>query len=110
MTYDEIRDQLPGEYASRKADKLRYRYPRGESYVDVVNRLEPVILEMERHRGPLVVIGHQAVLRVLYGYFTNEPAERIPHLPLPLHTVIELTPIAYGAEERRVELGHQAPA
>ncbi|MEZ4316714.1 MAG: 6-phosphofructo-2-kinase/fructose-2,6-bisphosphatase [Myxococcota bacterium] len=104
MTYDEIRDQMPGEYAARKADKLRYRYPRGESYVDVVNRLEPVILEMERHRGPLVVVAHQAVIRVLYGYFTNQPSEAIPHVDIPLHTLIELTPIAYGAEERRLPL------
>jgi broad specificity phosphatase PhoE/predicted kinase len=104
MTYDEIHTALPMEFAARQSDKLRYRYPRGESYQDVVRRLEPVILEIERHRGPLVIIGHQAVLRVLYGYFTNTPASRIPHLDVPLHTVIELTPIAYGAEERRVPL------
>ncbi len=104
MTYDEIRDALPSEYAARKADKLRYRYPRGESYQDVVRRLEPVILEIERHRGPLVIVAHQAVLRVLYGYFTNVPASRIPHLEMPLHTLIALTPIAYGAEEQRIEL------
>ena len=104
MTYDEIRAALPLEYAARKADKLRYRYPRGESYQDVVRRLEPVILEIERHRGPLVIIAHQAVLRVLYAYFTNVPASRIPHLQMPLHTLIALTPIAYGAEEDRTPL------
>ena len=29
----------------RSADKLRYRYPRGESYEDVIARLDPVITE-----------------------------------------------------------------
>jgi len=105
LTYREISETLPEEYAARLEDKLRYRYPRGESYVDVVNRLEPVIMEIERRREPLVVVAHQAVLRVLYGYFTNAPADRIPHLEIPLHTLIELTPIAYGAEEIRTELG-----
>lgn len=104
MTYAEIRDQMPSEYAARKHDKLNYRYPQGESYVDVIHRLEPVILEMERQRGPLVVVGHQAVLRVLYGYFTDRPAVEIPFLKIPLHTVIALTPIAYGALEERTKL------
>ena len=28
------------EYRSRQQDKLKYRYPRGESYLDVITRLE----------------------------------------------------------------------
>jgi len=39
MTYDEIKKSKPEEYESRKKDKLRYRYPRGESYLDVIQRL-----------------------------------------------------------------------
>ncbi len=104
MTYAEIERDHPAEFAARKLGKLAYRYPRGESYLDVVNRLEPVILELERHRGPLVIIAHQAVLRVLYGYLTDKPLVEIPHLPIPLHTVIALTPIAYGALESRYPL------
>ncbi|MCB9669387.1 MAG: histidine phosphatase family protein [Alphaproteobacteria bacterium] len=104
MTYEEIAKKHPGDFAARKLGKLTYRYPQGESYIDVVNRLEPVILELERHRGPLVIVGHQAILRVLYGYLTDKPLQEIPHLSIPLHTVIELTPIAYGALEERVPL------
>lgn len=104
MTYEEIAAKHPAEFAARKLGKLAYRYPQGESYLDVVNRLEPVILELERHRGPLVIVGHQAILRVLYGYLTDKPLVEIPHLAMPLHTVIALTPIAYGALEERVPL------
>ena len=32
---------------------------RGESYLDVIARLEPIIIEMERHTEPLLIIGHQ---------------------------------------------------
>jgi broad specificity phosphatase PhoE len=105
LTYAEVRARFPEEYALRGLDKLRYRYPRGESYEDVMDRLEPVLLELERQRTPVLVISHQAVLRALYGYFTNAPLDRIPHLSVPLHTVIELTPKAYGTDERRFPLG-----
>ncbi|KAG8371464.1 hypothetical protein BUALT_Bualt13G0090300 [Buddleja alternifolia] len=69
MTYEEIKKNMPEEYESRKRDKLRYRYPRGESYLDVIQRLEPVIIKLERQRAPVVVVSHQAVLRALYAYF-----------------------------------------
>ncbi len=104
MTYEEIAAQLPDEYAARQADKLAYRYPRGESYEDVIGRLEPVIIELERQRDPVLIVAHQAVLRALYGYIRGLPLERVPHLPIPLHTVIELVPKAYGADESRYEL------
>ena len=105
MTYDEIREQFPGEFEARSHDKLGYRYPRGESYRDVIRRLEPVIVEIERERSPILVIAHQAVLRALYAYLMDKPARECPFLPMPLHTVIELTPTTYGCDERRHELG-----
>jgi broad specificity phosphatase PhoE/predicted kinase len=104
LTYEEIRTRLPDEYATRMADKFRYRYPRGESYADVIQRLEPIIVELERQRNPVLVIGHQAVLRALYGYLMGKAQEECPHLGVPLHTLIQLTPTAYGYEEQRFEL------
>ena len=61
LTYAEIKAAQPEEYAARKQDKLRYRYPRGESYLDVIQRLEPVIIEIERQRTPVLIVAHQAV-------------------------------------------------
>ncbi|MEB2322436.1 MAG: 6-phosphofructo-2-kinase/fructose-2,6-bisphosphatase [Sorangiineae bacterium] len=104
LTYVEIAERLPDEYGARALDKLRYRYPRGESYADVIQRLEPVIIELERQHHPILVISHQAVLRALYGYLMGKPQAECPHLSIPLHTVIELTPTAYGYEERRIPL------
>lgn len=40
-----------------------------QSYEDLVARLEPVIMELERQQNVLV-IGHQAVLRCLLGKLT----------------------------------------
>ena len=96
MTYDEIAAALPDEWRARSADKLRYRYPQGESYEDVIRRIDPVIIELERQLSPILIIAHQAVLRTLYGYLNGTPREDIPYLSIPLHTVLELHPRAYG--------------
>jgi broad specificity phosphatase PhoE/adenylylsulfate kinase-like enzyme len=104
MTYAEIRRRFPDEFAARTTDKLGYRYPRGESYVDVIQRLDPVILEIERHELPILIVGHQGILRALYAYLMDTPPKECPHLPMPLHTVIELVPNAYGCTERRFPL------
>lgn len=55
-----MKANFPEEYAARELDKLRYRYPRGESYLDIIARLEPVIFEMERQKAPLLIVAHQA--------------------------------------------------
>ncbi|CAN6325532.1 unnamed protein product [Urochloa humidicola] len=104
MTYDEIKKSKPEEYESRKKDKLRYRYPRGESYLDVIQRLEPVIIELERQRAPVVVIAHQAVLRALYAYFADKPLEEVPNIEIPLHTIIEIQMGVAGVQEKRYKL------
>ncbi|HEY7039172.1 MAG TPA: 6-phosphofructo-2-kinase/fructose-2,6-bisphosphatase [Methylomirabilota bacterium] len=104
MSYVQIQAELPEEYAARKRDKFTYRYPRGESYQDIILRLDPVIIELERTRKPVLVIAHNAVLRALYAYFQGVARERCPYLDIPLHTVIELTPHAYGCHEARLGL------
>ena len=48
LTYEEIAERYPAEFAARDHNKLTYRYPGGESYEDLVARLEPVIMELER--------------------------------------------------------------
>ncbi|XP_026479117.1 6-phosphofructo-2-kinase/fructose-2,6-bisphosphatase 2-like isoform X1 [Ctenocephalides felis] len=95
MTYAEIQAKYPEEFASRDANKFAYRYPRGESYEDLVARLEPVIMELER-QGNVLVVSHQAVLRCLLAYFLDKSADELPYLKVPLHTIIKLTPVAYG--------------
>lgn len=64
--------------------------------MDVIQRLEPVVIEVERDRECICIVAHQAVLRALYGYFMNRSLEEVPHIDIPLHTLIELTPKADG--------------
>ena len=107
LTYDEIQEKYPDIASSRRADKLGYRYPQGESYEDVIERLEPVIFEIERSDGDLLVVAHQAILRALYAYFANRPREDCPYLSIPLHTVIQLQSQTYGCVEMRFALPPQ---
>ena len=81
--------------------RYNYRYQGGESYRDVVIRLEPIIMEMERG-SDIMVVTHQAILRCIYAYFMNVPQDQSPWMEIPLHTVIKLTPRAYGTQEERL--------
>ncbi|XP_046334691.1 6-phosphofructo-2-kinase/fructose-2,6-bisphosphatase 3-like isoform X3 [Haliotis rufescens] len=107
MTYEEIQEKYPEDFALRDQDKFHYRYPSGESYQDLVARLEPVILELERQENVLVVC-HQAVARCLLAYFQDKSAEDLPYLKVPLHTVIKLTPVAYGCRVELISLNIEA--
>ncbi|XP_056279203.1 6-phosphofructo-2-kinase/fructose-2,6-bisphosphatase isoform X1 [Pseudoliparis swirei] len=107
MTYEAIQKNYPEEFALRDQDKYRYRYPKGESYEDLVQRLEPVIMELERQENVLVIC-HQAVMRCLLAYFLDNTAHELPYLMCPLHTVLKLTPVAYGCEVESVFLKIEA--
>lgn len=87
MTYKEVADRFPEEYKARSKDKLRYRYPRGESYLDVIQRLEPIIFEVERQKKDLIIVAHQAVLRCIYAYLVDLQIEECPYIQIPLHTM-----------------------
>jgi len=107
MTYEEIEEKLPAEFAARDHNKLSYRYPGGESYEDLVARLEPVIMELERKEN-VFVVGHQAVLRCILGYFLEKDIKELPYIKVPLHTLIKLTPVAYGCEVEHINMNIEA--
>eukprot|EP00090_Calanus_glacialis_P047292 TRINITY_DN9740_c0_g1_i1.p1 TRINITY_DN9740_c0_g1~~TRINITY_DN9740_c0_g1_i1.p1 ORF type:complete len:496 (+),score=111.89 TRINITY_DN9740_c0_g1_i1:228-1715(+) len=102
LTYEEIADKFPEEFAARDLNKLTYRYPGGESYEDLVARLEPVIMELER-QGNVVLIAHQAILRGILAYFMEKPLTELPYINVPLHTLIKITPVAYGCEVEHIK-------
>ena len=63
--------------------------------------------QLERYRTPVLVIAHRAVLRAKIAYFRQLPIEETPYVDVPLHTLIKLTPTAYGCLEDRVTLAPQ---
>ena len=99
MTYKEIEEMYPDEFEARQSDKLKYRYPRGESYMDVMLRLEPLAIDMERTRHPVLIICHQGILRILLAYFTGLTRDEAPFVKIPLNHVMKLTPRPYGCDK-----------
>ena len=72
---------------------------RGESYLDVIARLEPIIMEMERHREPLLIVGHQGILRIIYAFYMGLSRAEAPYVSVPLNCVLQLVPSAFSCEE-----------
>jgi len=104
MSYDEIESKYPEMNKERRDDILRWRYPRGESYLDLIGRLEPVFIGLERQQCPVVVVAHHAVLRVIACYFGDKSPEQVPDFVVTPNTVLKLTPQAYGCNAEAFEL------
>ncbi|KAJ2782596.1 6-phosphofructo-2-kinase [Coemansia javaensis] len=98
MTYAEIARNFPDEYEARQLDKFYYRYPGigGESYADVVLRLQQVIVELERIRHSVLLVTHRAMARTLLSYFMDIPTTHMPDMELPLGYVYACEPRPFG--------------
>jgi len=104
--YEDIRAKAAKEASLRSLDKLGYRYPRGESYYDIIQRVAPLIHEIETYHEPLLIVSHQAVLRIMYSYFMGLPRTSAPKIEIPLHTVIKITYDGFSPpKEERFFLG-----
>ena len=75
-----------------------------KSYHDLAVRLEPIILELEREQNDLLIIAHESVLRVLYGYLMACNATDIPNLSFPRNEIIEIIPASYNNEANRITI------
>ncbi|CCG84837.1 protein of unknown function [Taphrina deformans PYCC 5710] len=98
LTYEMIEKQLPQEYEARRKNKLYYRYPGGESYLDVVHRLSPVVVEVERAKHHILIISHRVISRILLSYFLNLTQEQATNLEIPLEVCYCIVPRSYGAD------------
>jgi 6-phosphofructo-2-kinase len=96
MTYEQIKTEHHEQYELRKKDKLHYRYPGpgGEGYLDIINRLQKVIIEVERMTDHVLLVGHRSITRVLLAYFQGLKREDISDLDVPLGVVYMLEPVS----------------
>lgn len=118
LTYEEIQERFPQEFAWRDQDKLKYRYPHGESYLDLLQRVDTVVQALLT-QSEVLVVSHQAVLRCIMAYFKGvDPgmfplaqalldhenhffvrfsvfAEAVPYINVPLHTLLVVRSFGY---------------
>lgn len=108
LTYDEIKSKYPAEYELRRKDKLHYRYPGagGESYLDIINRLRAVIVEVERMTDHVLLVGHRSVARILLAYFKGLKRKDVAELDVPLGTLYMLEPV--GVNHKTADLSFQS--
>lgn len=68
----------------------------GESYLDVIQRLNPLIIELERMSSDLLIVTHRVVLRILLGYLMDIDRVKMPEMDVPLHTLYCVEPKPHG--------------
>eukprot|EP00762_Andalucia_godoyi_P003653 ANDGO_00685.mRNA.1 6-phosphofructo-2-kinase/fructose-2 len=98
MTPEEIKQKMPDVSSEREKDKFQYRYPGngGESYFDLINRVEPALIELERSHDHLVIVVHNAIVRVLFAYFQDLDPKSVVFNDIPLHRVYCFDPLPHG--------------
>ena len=74
----DLRTSQPALYDEWQKDPFSCRFPGGESYEDVMNRLESLIVDIEGYEGPILIVSHLSALQVLYNYFQPSlPIEQV---------------------------------
>jgi broad specificity phosphatase PhoE len=82
LTWEEARERYPAEHAWREVDPVGRRFPGGESFRDLRERVVPRfrdLVEQESRAGRrrMLVMGHRGVNRVLLAHVLGLPLERI---------------------------------
>lgn len=97
MTYEEFADIYPEEDKLRKKDKLNYKYPEGESYIDLLQRTKSIAETVIQENEDILIVCHRAIARVLIYHFLhmnqktgNMNKDDIPFTNAPLHTLIKI--------------------
>ncbi|MDL2207588.1 6-phosphofructo-2-kinase/fructose-2,6-bisphosphatase [Desulfovibrio sp. OttesenSCG-928-M16] len=86
MRYEDIRAQMPDEFAARAKDKYNYVYPEGEGYATMRKRVERGFrkaLFLSGGQPGIVIIGHQAVNRMILSLFLFRRTEDVPYIYVP---------------------------
>jgi broad specificity phosphatase PhoE len=82
LTFEEARSRYPLEHAARERDLVGYRFPGGESFSDLRDRVVPAFLEIVdegrgKGGGTILVSGHRGVNRVLLCESLGMPLEQL---------------------------------
>ncbi|KAF8207267.1 6-phosphofructo-2-kinase-domain-containing protein [Mycena galopus ATCC 62051] len=100
LSPDQARKYYPDDWERFAKDPYAFRAPRAESYHDLSVRLEPVLIELERQREDLLIIGHASVIRCLLAYLIGLPASEIPAIEIARGDLLEVVPASYGVHSQ----------
>ncbi|KAJ7064999.1 6-phosphofructo-2-kinase-domain-containing protein [Mycena amicta] len=96
LSPDQAKKYYPSDWERFTKDPYAFRGPRAESYHDLGVRMEPILIELEREREDLLIIGHASVIRCLLAYLIGLPASEIPAIEIARGDLLEVVPASYG--------------
>lgn len=100
LLVEEIAERAPDVWA----DPLHKRFAGGESLGDMLQRLQPTLIEVEQEMRPVLVAAPLTSLQALYCYYAGLPIASAMSVQLPMHVVVELQPSGAHFTERRLSL------
>lgn len=78
LTFEEAKRLYPREHAERERDLTGYRFPGGESFRDLRDRVVPAFWDIAGEgAAKVLIVAHRGVNRVLLGEFLGLPLERL---------------------------------
>lgn len=104
LTKEEVKKLYPDDYKQHCKDPYHHRYSRAESYHDIAVKIEPLILEMERMSGDILIIADETVIKVFYGYLMSSSCNDIPNLNFPQNEIVEIKYNAYANVANRITI------
>ena len=94
---EEIKRKDSTWYNKWEKEPFTTRFPGGESYFDLMHRLEMTLIEIEQQTVPVLLVGHRSVLQILYSYFAGIDIRTSPTIDIPHGVVIEFIPHPGGS-------------
>lgn len=86
MTYQEIKAKMPEVAAARNRDKYGYVYPGGEGYALMEKRIHrglQKVFYLNNLDDNIMIVGHQAVNRMILSYFVFRSKGEVPFIYMP---------------------------
>ncbi len=86
MQYDEIRERMSEIFAARARDKYNYVYPKGEGYASLKSRVDRGLkkaLFLSGNAPAIMIVGHQAINRMILSHFLFRRTEDVPYIYIP---------------------------
>ncbi|OLP74752.1 6-phosphofructo-2-kinase/fructose-2,6-bisphosphatase [Symbiodinium microadriaticum] len=95
--WSEVEKRHPDFMDQWHKNPLVCQFPGGESYLDVIMRLESVLIDVEMCTSPVLIVSHITVLQLLLAYFKGVPVEEAWKMSLPKFGVVEVNPTSGGS-------------
>jgi probable phosphoglycerate mutase len=96
LTLTEIDERWPGFRDEREQDKWRMRWPEGECYDDVDQRLAPLVDDQitplldHRDARPLAIVGHETTNMILLGRLLQQEPSLVVRIGQPNNVIYRL--------------------